>query len=151
MEAIEVMEITVASVLGTSIMTAFSYIASESFNKLWKEPVLLNLVASKAKTDFSPRRKSIFGWLIHYIIGFSFALSYHFIWKYSDAEPTWLCGLILGAASGLLGICSWFFLFRIPEQKPKIAIRQYYLQLFIAHLFFALAVVAVNKVFALIY
>lgn len=147
MQAIEIVKIALATVAGTSVMTAFSYLASESFNKLWKEPVLLNLVAARAHIDFSPRRKSIFGWIIHYMIGLAFVLCYHFIWKYSDMEPTWPCALIFGAVSGLIGIFSWFFLFKIPDEKPKIKIRQYYLQLFVAHIFFALAVAAVYQLF----
>lgn len=37
------------------------------------------------------------------------------ICKYSDAGPTWACGL--------LKICSWSFLFRLPAEKKKIGIR----------------------------
>lgn len=147
MAAIEIIKIIVATLAGTSVMTAFSYLASESFNKLWKEPVLLNLVVERAKLDFSPRRKSIFGWLIHYLIGLGFVLCYHFIWKYTDAEPTWTCGLLFGAVSGLVGIVSWFFLFKMPKEKPKINIKQYYVQLFIAHVFFAMTAVGVYKIF----
>ncbi len=151
METMEVVQIAIAAAAGTSVMTAFSYLASESFGRLWKEPVLLNLVTAKAKTDFSPKRKSVFGWIIHYAIGLAFVLCYHLIWKYSDARPTWACGLFFGAGSGLLGICSWSFLFRLPAEKPKIGIRQYYLQLFIAHIFFALAVVAAYKLLLQLY
>lgn len=146
----EIITIIIATLAGTSVMTAFSYLASESFNKLWKEPVLLNLVASKAKIEFSPRRKSLFGWLVHYLIGLAFVLIYHFIWKTSYADPTWFCGLIFGILSGLIGIFSWFFLFKIPTEKPKIKVKQYYLQLFFAHIFFALTVVAIYKLSELI-
>lgn len=147
METTEIAKIILATLAGTSVMTAFSYVASESFKKLWKEPVLLNIVAERARIDFSPARKSAFGWIIHYAIGLAFVLAYHIIWKYSDFDPTWFCGLIFGIISGLIGIFSWFFLFRIPDEKPKIKIRQYYLQLFFAHVFFALATVGIYKLF----
>lgn len=141
----EILIIILATLAGTTVMTAFSYLASESFNKLWKEPVLLNLVTSKAKIEFSPKRKSIFGWFVHYLIGLAFVLIYHLLWKTSFADPTWFCGLIFGIISGLIGIFSWFFLFKIPTEKPKIKIKQYYLQLFFAHIFFALTVVTIYK------
>jgi len=145
METIEVIKITVATLAGTSVMTAFSYLASETFNKLWKEPVLLNLVIAKTNIDFSPRSKSIFGWIIHYLIGLAFVLCYHLVWKFTDIEPTWFCGIIFGIISGIIGIISWVFIFKLPEKKPKIKFKHYYLQLFIAHIFFALAVIAVYK------
>ena len=145
METTELLTIILATLAGTSVMTAFSYLASESFNRLWKEPVLLNLAAKTAKIDFSPKRKSGFGWLIHYLVGLAFVLAYHLIWKYHDYNPTWFCAIIFGMASGLIGILSWFFLFRISKYEPKIKIRHYYLQLFLAHLFFALATVGTYK------
>lgn len=144
----EILVIIIATILGTSIMTAFSYLASESFNKLWKEPVLLNLVIARAKIDLTPKRESIFGWIGHYVIGLLFVLCYHFIWKYSEIDPTWFCGLIFGIISGITGIVSWYFLFKLPNEKPKIKFKHYYIQLFIAHIFFALTVVAVYKIFS---
>jgi hypothetical protein len=143
----EILIIILATIAGTSVMTAFSYIASETFNKLWKEPVLLNLVVAKAKIDLSPNRKSIFGWIIHYVIGLAFVLCYQFIWTNSEIDPTWFCGLIFGIISGFIGILSWFLMFKILNDKPRIKFKQYYLQLFIAHIFFALTVIAVYKLF----
>jgi len=143
----EFLVIILATIAGTSVMTAFSYFASEVFNKLWKEPVLLNIVIAKANIELSPARKSIFGWAIHYIIGLAFVLCYEFVWNNFDVDPTWFCGFIFGIISGFVGIFSWYFLFRIPNDKPKIKFKQYYLQLFIAHIFFALTVIAVYKIF----
>lgn len=145
----EILKIILATIAGTSVMTAFSYLASEAFNKLWKEPVLLNLVVAKANVELTPRRKSIFGWVIHYAIGLAFVLCYKFVWNNFDIDPTWFCGLIFGIISGLIGIFSWFLMFKLPEEKPKIKFKHYYLQLFIAHIFFALTVIAVYKLFSL--
>jgi len=145
----EILKIILATIAGTSVMTAFSYLASEAFNKLWKEPVLLNLVVAKANVELTPRRKSIFGWVIHYAIGLAFVLCYEFVWNNFDIDPTWFCGLIFGIISGLIGIFSWFLMFKLPEEKPKIKFKHYYLQLFIAHIFFALTVIAVYKLFSL--
>ncbi len=145
----EILKIILATIAGTSVMTAFSYLASEAFNKLWKEPVLLNLVVAKANVELTPRRKSIFGWVIHYVIGLAFVLCYEFVWNNFDIDPTWFCGLIFGIISGLIGIFSWFLMFKLPEEKPKIKFKHYYLQLFIAHIFFALTVIAVYKLFSL--
>lgn len=143
----EILEILTASIFGTIIMTAFSYFISERFNELFKEPVLLNLVVASFKIELEPKRKSYFGWFVHFLIGVIFVIAYHFIWKYSDFDPTWFCGLIFGIISGFIGIFSWHFMFKMGENPPKIKFKEYYLQLFIAHILFALTVVAVYKIF----
>jgi len=143
----EIIEILTASIFGTIIMTAFSYFISERFNELFKEPVLLNLVVASFKIELEPKRKSYFGWFVHFLIGVIFVIGYHLIWKYSDFDPTWFCGLIFGIISGFIGIFSWHFMFKMGKNPPKIKFKQYYLQLFIAHILFALTVVAVYKIF----
>lgn len=143
----EILEILTASIFGTIIMTAFSYFISERFNELFKEPVLLNLVVASFKIELEPKRKSYFGWFVHFLIGVIFVIAYHLIWKYSDFDPTWFCGLIFGIISGFIGIVSWHFMFKMGENPPKIKFKEYYLQLFIAHILFALTVVAVYKIF----
>lgn len=143
----EILKILIATIVGTGIMTAFSYYVSEKFNKLFKEPVLLNLIISSLGVDLIPERKNMLGWIIHFAIGLTFVYCYHFIWEYTDFDPTWFCGLFFGIISGLIGIFSWFFLFQLPPNPPKTHFKKYYLQLFIAHVLFALGVVAVYKIF----
>ena len=143
----EILQIIITSLFATSAMTAFSYLASESFQELWKEPVLLNIVTAKADVNLSPKAKSLFGWLVHYLFGLSFVIAYHILWSSQAADPTWFCGLIFGILSGILGIIGWFFLFKIAGVKPKIKVQQYYLQLFFAHIIFGLASVGVYKIF----
>jgi len=55
--------------------------------------------------------------------------------------------LIFGIISGFIGILSWFLMFKIPVEKPKIKFKHYYIQLFIAHIFFALTIIAVYQAF----
>ncbi|HEU4496803.1 MAG TPA: hypothetical protein VFR70_07100 [Flavobacterium sp.] len=143
----EVCKICIATLVGTTIMTAFSYLVSESFKKLFKEPVLLNLLIAKSELNISPERKNILGWLIHYAIGLSFVIAYHLVWKHTEIDPTWFSGLIFGIVSGFIGIASWHFMFRLSKNPPQIHFKEYYIQLFIAHIFFALGVVATYKAF----
>ena len=143
----EIFQILIASFIGTVVMTAFSYYISERFNELFKEPVLLNLVISSLKIELIAKRKSAIGWCIHFLIGLLFVIGYHMIWIFSDIDPTWFCGLIFGIISGFIGIISWHFMFKLGENPPKIKFKEYYTQLFFAHILFALAVVAVYKIF----
>jgi len=81
------------------------------------------------------------GWLAHYFIGLAFVLSYEAIWRYTDVEFGWISGLLLGVASGFVGIVFWHMMYRLPDKKPVVPLNQYYLQLFFGHIIFAVAVV----------
>jgi len=143
----EAVKILLAAIVGTILMTAFSYLMSEAFHKLFKEPVLLNKLLQRLGVKLPHGQLSIVGWLIHFVIGLLFAFLYELFWKYTDADPTWGCGLILGAISGIVGILAWMIMFRLPESPPKVKFSEYYLQLFFAHIVFALGVIAVYKIY----
>lgn len=143
----ELFRLILASLCATSVMTLFSYYVSEKFNEIFKEPVLLNYTLSAVGVDMIPKYKNICGWVIHYMIGFVFSISYELVWVYTDFDPTWFCGLIFGIISGAIGIFSWMLLFQLPRNPPKIHFKEYYLQLFFAHIIFALVVVGVYKIF----
>ncbi len=143
----EIIQIILATVAGTTFMTAFSYLVSESFNKLFKEPVLLNFALKALRVDLNARGRKIAGWLIHYAIGLLFVVAYHFVWKWGWLALSWTSAVILGAISGIIGILGWMVIFRIPANNPPVRYGQYYLQLFFAHIFFALGAAAVYMIF----
>jgi len=145
----EILKIILATIVATATMTAFIYYVSKRFHKLFKEPVLLNIILSALGAEMVPERKNAWGWAIHFMIGLLFVVAYHLIWHFTDIDPTWFTGLIFGIISGLIGIFSWFFLFKLPPNPPKIHFKQYYLQLFIAHILFSLSVIAVYRLFLL--
>lgn len=130
------MKILIASILATAVMTAFSYIVSESFKKLFKEPVLLSYAIGRFHLNTSQNTERVLAWLLHFAIGFMFVVSYHFIWKLEWLSFTFQTALILGALSGIVGIISWHFIFKFTNYQPRIPFKEYYLQLFIAHVFF---------------
>jgi hypothetical protein len=128
-------------------MTLFSYVISASFRELYKEPILLGYCLTKLNISLSRGLKTVFGWVIHYFIGFLFVLGYHLVWENEIMEKTWKSGLILGTVSGLIGILSWAIIFKINDCKPNIDFKGYYLQLFVAHIIFSMAALAVYKLF----
>jgi hypothetical protein len=131
-------QLLVVSIAATSSMTLFSYAVSASFRELYKEPVLLNLVMNKINSDSSIESTSPSGWLLHYIIGFLFVLAYHQIWVHDILPISALSALLLGAASGIIGILSWVILFKFSNHQPPIDFKGYYVQLFVAHMIFAI-------------
>lgn len=140
-------QILIATIAATSAMTLFSYAVSASARELYKEPVLLTYVLSSLKVDVSPQTKTFLAWLLHYLIGLFFVLSYHFLWAHDVIEISWRAGLVLGAASGIVGILGWIILFKIVDQKPNIDFKGYYVQLFFAHIIFGLVAFYVYQLF----
>jgi hypothetical protein len=132
------LQILIASIAATSAMTLFSYVVSTSFRELYKEPVLLTFILSKLKLDLSLKTKAILAWLLHYFIGLIFVVIYHILWFYSILKLSLLSALLLGAISGIIGIISWMFLFKITDHKPAIDFKGYYIQLFFAHIIFGI-------------
>ncbi|KDN55663.1 hypothetical protein [Flavobacterium seoulense] len=147
MDFYTLIQIGISSIVATSVMTIFSYLVSASFRELYKEPVLLSYCISSFNISLSDKVKRILSWLIHYGIGFMFVLGYHLIWEYRIIEKSWLSALILGIISGIIGIASWLSIFKISKYEPNIDFKGYYLQLFIAHVLFALAALPVYNLF----
>lgn len=78
------------------------------------------------------------GWIIHYLIGLLFLLIYNFIWAETRFDPTFQTAFFLGCISGVVGIFGWSILFRIKSVPANIRVGEYYAQLFLAHIIFAL-------------
>ena len=138
--------IILATLLGTTLMTIFSYLISNLFNKLYKEPILLNYLLHYLGINMRDSAKRISGWVIHYIIGFVFVIGYDLLWQYK-IQFSWLSGIIFGMISGIIGIISWMLMFKVPDDKPKIDYKGYYIQLFFAHIIFAIGVVIIYKIY----
>jgi hypothetical protein len=141
------LEYLAETVAGITVMTAFSYVISVSFRKLFAEPVLLNYVICLLHITIKPKMESALGWVLHYVIGAVFVVIYHVIWNLRLLNDDWLTGIMLGAGSGVIGILGWMIIFSLPPKKPRVAFSQYYIQLFFAHIFFALPIVAVHHLF----
>ncbi|TDO97040.1 hypothetical protein [Flavobacterium sp. 245] len=141
------LQILISSIAATSVMTLFSYAVSASAREVYKEPVLLTYILTALHLEISPNFKTILGWFLHYLIGLFFVVGYHILWLNEFLEISWLASILLGVISGIIGIISWIILFEIIPQKPNIDFKGYYLQLFIAHIIFAITVFIVYKLF----
>jgi hypothetical protein len=140
-------QILIATIAGTSLMTLFSYVVSASARELYKEPVLLTYLLSSLKIEVSPQIKTFLAWLLHYIIGLLFVVVYHYLWVHDIVGMSWSAALVLGAASGIIGILGWILLFKTVPQKPNIDFKGYYVQLFFAHIIFGIVAFFVYQLF----
>lgn len=142
----DVATILIATLAATSLMTAFSYLISEGFRKLYKEPVLLEYLIARWHLGLSGAGKTIVAWIIHYIIGLIFVLVYYFLWKHNLYELTWLSGLFFGIIIGFVGIAGWEIMFALTKYEPTIDFKGYYLQLFFAHVIFGITTFIVFRI-----
>lgn len=140
------LELLSVSIAATSAMTWFSYAMSQNFRELYKEPVLLSYAIDKMKIDLSTQAKINWGWILHYAIGLCFVVEYHIIWVKDIAPISPLSALLLGAISGVIGIISWIIIFKMTHHQPPIDFRGYYIQLFFAHIIFAIVATALYAV-----
>ncbi|UMY65458.1 MULTISPECIES: hypothetical protein [unclassified Flavobacterium] len=129
----DVIRILLSAFFGTVLMTAFSYLVSAAFRKLYEEPILLSIIFRRLgmEGDSYPR---VWGWLAHFLTGCLFATAFEWYWLRDGLSLQ--TAAIAGTVAGIAGILTWMIFVRIPDQRPPIG-PSYYLQLFIAHLFFA--------------
>lgn len=139
-------QLLVVSITATSAMTLFSYAMSRKFRKLYKEPVLLSYVLRILKIEIPTRSEDTYGWLLHYLIGFVFVLIYHFLWVRDILPISILSTLLLGVASGIVGIVSWMLIFKMTNYQPQIDFKGYYIQLFFAHIIFAIVATVIYQI-----
>lgn len=140
-------QVIISTIAATSVMTLFSYIVSASARELYKEPVLLTYILTFLGIKTSIPAKNILAWVLHYLIGLAFVVCYHYLWTYDILNLSWPVAFLLGAVSGIIGIAGWIILFAIVPKKPNIDFKGYYIQLFVAHVFFGVTAFAVYKLF----
>lgn len=133
-----ILQIIFGGIIGTSLMTAFSYYLSYKLNRQFEEPRLLNKFLKRSILFEERRVPQISGWLIHYSVGVTLILVYHLIWTYTQFNPSLLTGGVLGLLSGPVGITIWSFVFHMHSNPPSIDLKKHYLQLGIAHIIFGI-------------
>jgi hypothetical protein len=143
----ETLLLLTATFLATTAMTGFSYMVSESFRDLYKEPVLLEYVMSGLKIKLSKAQKAIASWCLHYFIGLLFVLGYFALMWMGYIEVNLLTGLAFGTIIGMVGIIGWKIMFSASGRLPIVSPSLYYIQLFFAHIIFALTTVGVYFIF----
>ncbi|KEO73750.1 hypothetical protein EL17_09545 [Anditalea andensis] len=112
-------------------MTLYSYLISKIERKNYREPRLLNKLIEKLPIprDVHPST----GWILHYKVGFGFALFYHLTWNKYKPFRNMPTAITMGLINGLLGIGVWDRVFKIHPHPPDIDHRAFYRHLIIAH------------------
>lgn len=124
------------TIIGTSIMTLFSYYLSGKLNNQFKEPVLLNKLLRATYLFKNSGKNSPTGWVLHYFIGAVFTIGSHLFWKTARIKPSLQSGALLGLMYGVTGIAGWHLIFKLHPNPPMIDLQEYYLHLLAAHVLF---------------
>lgn len=120
----------------TLAMTVFSYLVSNIFSKRYREPLLLNYMIRGSESMEKVGRRSYWGYIIHFIIGWILAFLFYFLLEIDMAELNVRSGIIFGFISGIIGSGAWFIIFKTNSNPPKINLGGYFFQLLIAHVIF---------------
>lgn len=131
--------ILTSAIAGTTAMTLFSYVYSTWRSQNFKEPELLNeWMIHLNILEYQTSKNHVLGWLIHYAVGFIFITVYHITWGMFALQPSVTSYLIAGVISGIIGIVVWRFVMKKFDLLPQKAQPEYFFQLEIAHIIFAL-------------
>ncbi|MEO7175375.1 MAG: hypothetical protein ABIV51_05930 [Saprospiraceae bacterium] len=127
-----------SAIIGTSAMTLFSYIISQSKNKNFLEPELVSQLVKRLPKSYTGTQADIAGWTAHYAIGVLFVAIYTKTWAVMKIKPSVSSGAILGTLSGVVGVVGWHCMFKLHPAPPPKNRKQYYEQLIIAHTVFGI-------------
>ena len=132
-------KILLPAITGTTFMTLFSYLLSELAEENYSEPEHLGTLIHRLVPQNLKKANLISGWVAHYAVGVLFSLMYNQLWEKRKVTPSVKNGFALGGISGAAAVMIWKFTFKMHPAPPWINYRNYYLQLFGAHIVFALA------------
>ncbi|MDB5257547.1 MAG: hypothetical protein JWM14_2242 [Chitinophagaceae bacterium] len=134
----ETKKIIAATVVGTSVMTLFSYLMSRNQKRNFTEPDVLSEIVAENNSSLSKEESKPIGWGTHYGIGLAFTGVYSQVWEHTPLKPSLASGAALGALSGLMGVLGWTQLFHLHHPTTAAYRKQYYAQLMAAHIVFGM-------------
>jgi Na+/proline symporter len=130
-------KIVLSGIMGTNVMTLFSYLISALAKENFSEPEHLSTMINRLAPGISKKWLKVAGWGAHYAVGILFAAVYAELWENGTIKPSVRNGLVIGALSGAIAVLIWKATFKAHPLPPWIDFKNYYLQLVPAHMVFA--------------
>lgn len=130
--------IVIGGTLATVTMTLFSLLVSKLTGRLYREPVLINVLLPPGIGKYQ-----LAGYAIHLLIGWALAMIYYLFVGFEWVEVSYQSGLIFGLVAGLMAVGVWKLLFVLSAPPPDIHLMGYFAQLVVAHLIFGLTLILV--------
>jgi len=132
-------QILTAATAGTAVMTVFSYAVTKAAKKNFVEPVILGQLLKRI-TILDKDTAMVTGWASHLGVGVLFTAIYDKYLHLKKTRPTLANALLLGSLGGLTGIAAWHTTFKAHPNPPGVDLKNFYKQLFLAHLIFGAGV-----------
>ncbi len=129
-------KILISALVGTSAMTLLSYLVADSKNKNFREPEILGKLINRLPEPNSKELTQRAGWGLHYGIGILFVLFYNQLWKQTNVKPSITSGILLGGASGVVGVTGWKLMFATHPNPPAKKLKPFFGHLVLAHIVF---------------
>jgi heme/copper-type cytochrome/quinol oxidase subunit 4 len=136
---LEILYVIIAGGVATLFMTTFSYLLSTFTNKRFREPLLINYLIRGSQGKDAVGKRSFWGYVIHFLIGYAFTFAYFAMYKSGVFELGLESGGIYGLCIGLIGAVAWKIMFRMNDNPPEISMIPYLFQLVVAHVIFGLS------------
>jgi hypothetical protein len=137
--AMNFLEILLGGIIGTTIMTGFSYYVSRVRKKQFREPELLNELLVRGRLmKFTTSKNHPAGWLIHYLVGILFVAAYQLTSHITSIEADFAFYTLSGLISGFAGAAIWHVTLMLHPNPPAVAVKEFYLQLVLAHVIFGM-------------
>lgn len=136
----ELSYIIAAGMVGTVTMTLYSYAASWASRDNFKEPVLLGKLLQRTLLPVRSPFALPAGWAAHFAIGCTLAYVFYRNWKLAHSKPNMLRALAYRWCSGVAAVLWWHTAFRLHPRPPRLARRNFYLHLLVAHLVYSISV-----------
>ena len=136
-------QVIISGLAATTVMTVFSYIASNLKKRNYKEPELL---AGLLKDGFDNKYlATTSGWCTHYSMGITWAAVFEMLFEGAGMKRDFKNGVVLGAFSGLTGIVIWRVAFKLHSNPPRTDYKGFYEQLLLAHIVYSLVVTYTSR------
>ncbi|NCD71206.1 hypothetical protein [Mucilaginibacter agri] len=132
-------KIFTAGTAGTAAMTLFSYAVSKAAKKNFLEPEIVAQLLNRV-TMLNKQSSKLAGWGSHLSIGYLFTSVYDKYLELKKTRPSLANALLLGTVGSVSGILIWKTVFKAYPNPIGIDLKNFYRQLFIAHLVFGAGV-----------
>ncbi|MET4082576.1 hypothetical protein ABIB40_002536 [Pedobacter sp. UYP30] len=128
-----------SALIGTSMMTLFSYLYSLIESDNFSEPEHLATLFHRLVPGSSKKKSQLEGWIAHYVVGVMFFAIYQELWKADKIKKSVSNAFILGTLNGVFGALVWRTILKNHPTPPNINFKKYLLQLIPAHIIFSIS------------
>ena len=148
----DVLNVTIAGIGGTIMMTAFMYLVSLFTGKKLKVvDILGTMLTGKTRVNgqlaYTPKT-IVTGLIAHFGVGVLFALAYLGLWHLGVGSPSFGSSIVFGVVSGVIAVFVWRTFFFVHTRPPAIELNAYLIAIFMAHIVFAIEVAACFRLLA---